>query len=182
MKWPYTVVLAVAIAGMMMGANKIASITKISEESTTVTGISNFEKSPDKLKKLISAHRAFHKKVKIVFASLIEELEPHIEYGDAEELKEIVETILDQYNDRINKADEALKKSDIMLTNALLARAAKELKNIYIAHTTLLELKLLMEPRPQTPKHEIIKSASIPGKQTPGMFFDRGLAPPLKSA
>ena len=63
MKWPYTVFLTITVVGMMsLGANKISSITQISEESTTVTGISNFEKSPDKLKKLISAHRAFHEK------------------------------------------------------------------------------------------------------------------------
>lgn len=173
MKWPYTVVLVVTVAGMMaVSANKISSIKKISEESTTVTGISNFEKSPDKLKKLISAHRALHKKVKIAFASLIEELEPHIEYSDAKKLQELTNDLLSQYSDEINGAEKALQANDIVLTNTFLTNAAKELKNLHSAQTTLMDLRNQMAPKsPKQKNNETVKSASIPGKQTPGVFF-----------
>ncbi len=157
MKWPYTVFLTITVVGMMsLGANKISSITQISEESTTVTGISNFEKSPDKLKKLISAHRAFHEKVKIAFASLIEELEPHIEYGDAKELQELTNDLLNQYGDEINGAEKALKANDMVSTNVFLVKAAKELENLHSARETLTDFRNQIAPKSSPAKRKNI--------------------------
>ena len=157
MKWPYAIVLAVAVAGMLLlGANKITDLTKISEESTMVADIGNFEKYPDKLKKLISTHRAFHEKVKIVIAELIEELEPHIEYDDAKELRKLTNDFLNQYNDEINGAEKALQANDIVLTNVFLANAARELKNLYSAQETLLDLRNQMTPKSSPAKRKNI--------------------------
>ena len=157
MKWPYAVVLAVAAAGMLLlGANKITDLTKISEESTMVADIGNFEKSPDKLKKLISAHRAFHEKVKIVISELIEELEPHLEYSDAKELQELANDFLNQYNDEINGAEKALQANDIVLTNVFLTNAERELKNLYSAQKTLLDLRNQMAPKSSPAKRKNI--------------------------
>ena len=157
MKWPYAIVLAVAAAGMLLlGTNKITDLTKIKEESTMTIGAGNFEKSPDKLKKLISAHRAFHEKVKIVIAELIKELEPHIEYDDAKELQELTNDFLNQYNDEINGAEKALQANDIVLTNVFLANAARELKNLYSAQKTLLDLKNQMAPKSSPAKRKNI--------------------------
>src|SRR3990167_2222178 len=157
MKWPYAVILAVAAAGMLLlGANRITDLTKISEESTMTVGAGNFEKSPDKLKKLISAHRAFHEKVKIVISELIEELEPHLEYSDAKELQELTNDFLNQYNNEINGAEKALQANDIVLTNVFLTNAERELKNLYSAQETLLDLKNQIAPKSSPAKRKNI--------------------------
>lgn len=157
MKWPYMVFLTAAVAGMMLlGANKIAGLVKIGENPTMVADANNFEKSPDKLKKLISTHRAFHEKIRIVFTELIEELEPHLDDSDSKELQKLINDFLNQYGDEINGAEKALQANDIVLTNVFLTSAARELKNLRSAQETLLDLKRQIAPKSSPAKQKNI--------------------------
>ena len=96
------------------------------------------------------------KKVKIAFASLIEELEPHIEYGDAKELQELTNDLLNQYGDEINGAEKALKANDMVSTNVFLVKAAKELENLHSARETLTDFRNQIAPKSSPAKRKNI--------------------------
>lgn len=168
MKWPYMVVLAVAVSGMIIiGASKIMRTSGNSELIATDTN--HFETSPAKLKKLIGDHRISHKKIKIIFASLIKELKPHIEDSDTKELQKLTNDLLNRYGDEINKAEGALKANNIFLVNNIIAKAAKELESIAIIRETLRKLKHQIIPKQ---KNNTIKTASIPKKLLGDIFFE----------
>lgn len=164
MKWPYMIVLVVAVSGMaLIGASKITKTPKNSELITTNTN--HFETSPAKLKKMIDDHRISHKKIKIIFADLIKELKSHLDDSDVKELQKLIDDLLNQYDDEINKAEEALKANNIFLVNNIITKAAKELENIAIVQETLRKLKHQIKQ-----KNNAIKTASIP-KNSLGIFF-----------
>jgi len=162
--------VVVVCATGLISAKQITEIG-IEKQGLAAIDANPYEKSPVKLKKLVDIHRQFHKKIKITFAGLIDELKPYLGNDDTAELSEIIETILDQYNDEIGKAEKALQANDIELTGDLLIRAAKELENIYIAQEMIINFKL--ELAPQTPKKKnsgIIKTI-YPRGSSLGIFF-----------
>lgn len=157
MRWSAMIVIVViACAAGLISTEQIAEMDiDMEKQGSMVIDAAPYEESPAKLKKLIDTHRLFHEKIKITLASLVDDLRPYLESSDISELNEIIETILDQYNDDINKADEALLANDINLTDDLLMKITKELENIYITQNMIIDFRQKIAPQ-ESPKKKIL--------------------------
>src|SRR3990172_4758387 len=175
MKWPYLIVLIIALAGLLLTVRGVGKeVVRLETETGNLEHIFSHQylKSPDEIKWQIEKHRASYNKIRVKIISLIDGLKPYVKDSDLSELTTITMSLADQFANEIHNAEQALKSNNIESANASLAKAAQELENLYSIRESLLELKRQLTPAPSAPKNNgLIKSAQSPGNITRGFLF-----------
>ena len=173
MKWLRFIVVAMTLMGFLV---IVLSEVKKEIDNHNLEHVLNYqyEKSPAKLRKIISAHLILYEKIKIMLNDLIDEVKPLLNNEDAEGIEEVAQILLEQYKDRISLAAQALDRNDLEKVNNILPDMANTVDNLYVVWETLLSLKRQLAPTPSAPKNKgLIKSAQSPRKTLRGLLFEQ---------